>query len=305
MGRLIVHTLMLLLLTGALVSSFAAAPAIGIATARGSFLIDNATVQGNTTLFDGALVETSAAPSLVQLQAGTRMRLGSTSRGRVYSDRLVLEKGEGQMDSALHYRIEARSLQIVPDSSQATAHVALRGTARVAVAVLAGAVRVTTAEGTLLAKLEPGRALEFEPQDAGASAPFSVAGCLLAVNNGYLLRDDTAHVSFDVRAGQDLDLAKYAGKRIEVSATGAKDVHPIAGAAEVLYVGQIKHVVGACYVSPAESTAGGETTAGAAAKTAGMSGTKKAIIAGVVIAAAVGGTAVGLTGEDGRSPISR
>src|SRR5512140_157986 len=117
-GRLIVHSLALLLLCGALVSSFAAAPVIGIATARGGFLIDNAPVRGNTTLFEGTMVETSAAPSLVQLQGGTRMHLGAASRGRVYSARLVLEKGEGQMDKALHYRIEARSLQIMPDSSE-------------------------------------------------------------------------------------------------------------------------------------------------------------------------------------------
>jgi hypothetical protein len=116
-GRLIVHTSALLLLSGALISSFAAPPVIGIATARGGFLLDNAPVRGNATLFEGAMVETSAAPTLVRLQGGARMQLGSASRGKVYSDRLVLEMGEGQMDNALHYRIEARSLQILPDSS--------------------------------------------------------------------------------------------------------------------------------------------------------------------------------------------
>ena len=82
------------------------------------------------------------------------------------------------MDNALHYRIEARSLQIMPDSSEATAHVALQGSSRITVAALAGVVRVTTAEGTLLARLEPGRALQFEPQAAGGAAPFAVTGCL-------------------------------------------------------------------------------------------------------------------------------
>lgn len=297
MGRLIVHTLALLLLSGALVSSFAAAPVIGIATAKGGFLIDNAPVRGNTTLFEGAMVETSAATSLVQLQGGARMHLGSASRGRVYSDRLVLEKGEGRMDNALHYRIEARSLQIMPDSSEATAHVALQGSSRITVAALAGMVRVTTAEGTLLARLEPGTALQFEPQAAGGAAPFAVTGCLAAVGNSFILKDETTQVSFEVRAAPDLELSSLAGKRIEVTANGPKGTRPVAGAAEVIYANQVKLIEGACPM-PAASPAPGTK------RTAGMSGATKAVIAGVVIGGAAGGIALGLTGEETRTPIS-
>jgi hypothetical protein len=297
-GRLIVHSLALLLLSGALVSSFAAAPVIGIATARGGFLIDNAPVRGNATLFEGAMVETSAAPSLVQLQGGARMRLGSASRGRVYSDRLVIEKGEGQMDNARHYRIEARSLQIVPDSSEATARVALRGSSGITVAALAGVIRVTTVEGTLLARLEPGRALQFEPQAAGGAAPFAVTGCLAAAGNSFILKDETAQVSFEVRAAPGLDLASYAGKRVEVTATGAKGSSPAAGAAELIHAAQVKVIEGACPMPAASPTPGGK-------RTAGMSGATKAVIAGVVIGGAAGGIALGLTGGETSTPISR
>jgi hypothetical protein len=297
-GRPIVHTLALLLLSGALVSSFAAAPVIGIATARGGFLIDNTPVRGNTTLFEGAMVETSAAPSLVQLQGGARMQLGSASRGRIYSDRLVLEKGEGQMDNALHYRIEARSLQIMPDSSGASAHVTLQGPSGITVAALAGVIRVTTAQGTLLARLEPGRALQFEPQTAGGAAPFAVTGCLAAVDNSFILKDGTAQVSFEVRAAPGQDLASYAGKRVEVTATGPKGARPVAGAAEVIYANQVKLVEGACPMPAAAAKAGGK-------RTAGMSGTTKAVIAGVVIGGAAGGIALGLTGGETDTPISR
>ncbi len=298
MGRLTVHSLALLLLCGALVSSFAAAPVIGIATVRGGFLIDSAPVRGNATLFEGTMVETSAAPSLVQLQGGVRMHLGSASRGRVYGNRLVLESGQGQMDNARLYRIEARSLQIMPDSSEATAHVALQGSSRITVAALAGVVRVTTAEGTLLARLEAGRALQFEPQAAGGTAPFAVTGCLAAAGNSFILKDDTAQVNLEVRAAPNLGLSKLAGKRIEVTATGAKDAHPVAGAAEVIYANQVKLVEGACPMPAAAPTSGGQ-------RNAGMSGTTKAVIAGVVIGGAAGGVALGLTGGETATPISR
>ena len=42
-----------------------------------------------------------------------------------------------------------------------------------------------------------------------------------------------------------------------------------------------------------------------AKRTAGMSGTTKAVIAGVVIGGAAGGVALGLTGEETSTPISR
>ena len=73
MGRLVVRSWMILLLAGALVTGFAAPPVIGIATAGGSFLMDNARVQGNATVFDGAVVETSTTPSMLRLQGGPRM----------------------------------------------------------------------------------------------------------------------------------------------------------------------------------------------------------------------------------------
>ena len=298
MGRPIVHTLALLLLSGALVSSFAAAPVIGIATARGGFLIDNAPVRGNATLFEGAMVETTATPSFVQLQGGARIHLGSGSRGWVFKDRLVLEKGEGQMDKALHYRIEARSLQITAESSAATAHVALQGSSGITVAVLAGMVRVTTAEGTLLARLEPGRALQFEPQAAGGGAPFVVTGCLAAVDNSFILKDDTAQVSFEVRPAPGMELSSLAGKHIEVTANGPQRTRPIAGAAEVIYADQVRLVEGACPMPGAAPTPSGK-------RNAGMSGTTKAVIAGVVIGGAAGGVALGLTGAEPAAPISR
>ena len=202
------------------------------------------------------------------------------------------------MDNARHYRIEARSLQITPESSEATAHVALQGSSGITVAALAGMVRVTTAEGTLLARLEPGRALQFEPQAAAGAAPFAVTGCLAAADNSYVLKDDTAQVSFEVRAAPGLELSSLVGKRIEVTAAGAPDAQPIAGATEVINADQVKLLEGACPM-PAASPATG------AKRKAGMSGTTKAVIAGVVIGGAAGGVALGLTGEETSTPISR
>jgi hypothetical protein len=293
--RLMVRSWILLLLAGALVASFAAPAAIGVATAKGSFLLDRSAVQGNATLFEGAVVETTTTPSLVRLQDGPRMQLGSTSRGKVYGDRLVLEKGEGQLEGTQSYRIEARELRILPESADSVARVALGEPGRVTVAALTGGVRVTTADGILVAKLERGTTLEFEPQAAGASAPVSVTGCLTGLNGRFLLKDDTANVSFELR-GQDL--GQYAGQHVTITATVLKEVRPGQGAVQVIQVTQIRRLAGACPVAASNPSKGGVAKKGA------TSGTTKVVIAGVAIAAAAGGTAIGLTGDEKQS-ISR
>jgi hypothetical protein len=286
----------LVLLGGALYMSWAAPPGIGTATARGQFLLDSASVQGNATLLEGSVVETRATPSVLRLQAGPRMTIGSSSRGKVYADRLVLEKGEGRLEGSRQYRIEASSLRVLPESSETIARVAYGQPGKVTVAALSGALRVTTADGVLLAKLEPGMAREFEPQGAGAAAPVSVVGCLSVARTSFLLKDETANLDFDLR-GQ-ADLGRYVGQRVAVTGTPLRDAKPSTTGAQVLQVVQVKVLGSGCITAPA---------AGATpAKAAGVSGTTKAVIAGVAIAAVAGGTALGLTGDEGSDPtISR
>src|SRR6202020_1658629 len=88
----------------------AAQPVIGTVTAAGAFRVDSSGVSGNATLFEGSTVETGAAGSTTDLQTGARVSLGALSKGRFYSDRMILEKGLGQLDKAENFRVEARGL---------------------------------------------------------------------------------------------------------------------------------------------------------------------------------------------------
>lgn len=288
MIRMIGNTL-LLLLVGAFLSASAAPDAIGIATARGGLFMDRSPVQGNTTLFDGGVLETNSYPSVVRLQGGSQILLGSTSRGRIYRDRLVLEKGEGQMDKASNFRFEALGLRILPGSIGTKARVTLVGKQRVAVSALAGTLRVTTAEGTLIARLEPGRALEFEPQVAGAAAPSTVSGCITVAGVQFVLRDVTANINLELRG---MNFGQYVGQRVEITGTELKGQQPSEGATQVIQVTKLTRVSGSCPVPPGNAST---------AKTAGVSATTKVVIAGVAIAAVAGGTALGLTTADAES----
>lgn len=303
MFRFALQSLALLLVLGSLTAGLAASPAIGIATARGIFLVDSFRVSGSATLFDGMLVETAQTPSTLQLDGGVRMHLGAVSRSRVYRERLVLEKGEGELENAAGYQIEARSLRVEPGSPSAVARVAFAGTSRVQVAASAGPVRVTAANGTLLASLEPGTTLEFEPQAAGAAAPFTVTGCLQKRDGRYLLTDDTAKVTLELR-GPGLD--GEVGHRLEVIGTDLTSAQPAEGASNAIQATRVKRLSEACPSSPDTTGPASASGTGRAAGTSTMSKTSKAIIAGVVVAAAGAGAAVAVSSdEEEKAPISR
>src|SRR5882724_3952207 len=124
----------------------AAAPAVGIATARGSFTIDNSSIAGNATLFEGNRIETGRTSSQLQLNNGAKMQLAAESRGIVYRDRLVLERGSGRAEN---YSVEALSLHIRPDGGNGSAQVSVADRGQVLVAALNGPVRVSAANGVL------------------------------------------------------------------------------------------------------------------------------------------------------------
>src|ERR1700704_6360673 len=101
--------------------------AIGMAVTNGSFQVDHSRVWGNTTLFNGSIVETATAASQIQLNGGVQLRLSSNTRATVYQRRLVLESGLGQLESAPGYEIEARSLRISTASPETLARIKLAG----------------------------------------------------------------------------------------------------------------------------------------------------------------------------------
>src|SRR6266704_2965824 len=118
--RFTVQTLIALILVANLTMGMAAAPAVGIVTAGGSFTIDNSSIAGNATLFEGNQIETGKVSSQLQLNNGAKMQLAAESRGIVYRDRLVLERGSGRV---ANYSVEALSLRIRPDGGNGAAEV--------------------------------------------------------------------------------------------------------------------------------------------------------------------------------------
>jgi len=302
---------LILLALGALSSLPAWNSAIGSALTNGSFQVDHVRVWGNTTLFDGSVIETAGAPSQLQLIGGAKVRLAADTRATVYQKRLILESGYGQVESAPGYEVEAHSLR-VSGSRDAITRVKLEGDGKVIVAAVRGAVRVTNSTGVLVATIEAGKSLGLEPQAAGASAPTKVTGCLLEKAGKPIVVDQTTSVVLELRG---TDLEREIGNRVEITGIAENTAASVPGASQLIRVAGLKVVAkGGCSSEAKKigATAGAAAAAGTAAGAAGSAGAATgigagtiAVIGGVAVAATVGGlAAAGSLPGQGQAPPS-
>lgn len=268
--------------------AFAATPTIGTVAAKGSFRVDDAAVAGNATLFEGTTVETHTAGSTLDLLSGARLSLASESKGRIFSDRLILEKGSGQIEKGVALGVEARGLMVRTETADGSARVVLAG-ARVQVAAMSGSVRVLNSQGSLVAAIRPGNALEFAFQASGE--PWKLTGCLRAVPGHYLVTDEVTNVTVEV-SGSGLD--REAGNRVEVTGANDATATPVSGVTQYIRVSGVKRLGRNCVVpdkAAAAGSGGGAGKAAGAGKGVGIGVTTVAVIGGVAAAAVIGGLA--------------
>jgi hypothetical protein len=268
--------------------AWAAAPAgvIGVVKANGGFRVDESPVSGNATLFDGAAVGTADVPSRIQLRNGTRVELASESRARFFGGRLALEQGFGEMQTSSGYRMEARGLRVSTAGAGSVARVRLDGERAVLVAAVKGPVRVFNDTGLLVANVKAGTTLRFEPQ-SGSQDSFQVSGCLLRKAGKFILVDQTANQTVEVR-GDAAQLGAQVGNRVQITGVADRTGQPVAGATMAVQLKAMEQVgLGGCLAAAA--AAGADPVSRAPAAEQPKSHT--ALIAGVAVAGAGGAIA--------------
>jgi hypothetical protein len=242
--------------------SYAAAGtvSIGTASARGDMRVDSYMVKGNATLFDGSVVETGQATADLRLDKGAAITMSTNSRGTLYRDRLVLQRGESELAASSPFKLEANGLRVTPNEKNSRGVVSLAAGNTVEVAALNGSFGVTNVQGILLANVRPGRVVSFAMQAAGANpASFSGVG-LVTYEDGHYYLTDSANVKYEITGK---DFKQYVGTKVVIS--GTVQAPAAEGAPSVISVSSI-------------GINGGT----------GMSMTTKLIIGGVVVGAAVG-----------------
>ncbi len=270
---------------------YAGNPAIGIVTASGHVTVERSEVWGNSTLFDGATVETKSSSSDLALRNGVRVQLGAESRARIWQNRVALERGIGQMAAPASYELDAAGLRIraVGDTGHEKARVRVTIGDRVEVMALAGAARVTNGAGLLLASIPAGRGMSFS-QQAAATGSVTRTGCLLYKDGHYILQDENTQEVVELNARDALlnDLKNNTGNRIEATGTAGATKPAVSIATLLMNVAAITvKSQGGCLSVAAALNAQTEAPAGGGGKVA-------AAAAGAAGGAAAG-TAVGLS----------
>jgi hypothetical protein len=294
----------------------AAAPAIGVATARGAFRVNDAPVRGNGTLFAGSRLETAAVPGEVSLRSGERLTLGTNSRAQVFDNRLILERGESRMASnsatgISTFGVEAGRLRVVASEPGSAGRVRLGADNRILVASTSGRLSVATAAGVPLGNVRAGRALEFDVRNTDSNE-MKLTGTVNRRDGRLFLTDEATELTVELRQGKvtAANVSRNVGRRVEVAGLYIPNSMPVAleveavGAAQAAGGGGAGGAGagggGAAGASAGGASAGGAAAGGAAAGGAAAGGAAAglstgAIVTGVVVTAGAVGGAVGIT----------
>jgi hypothetical protein len=282
----------------------AGTPAIGIVTASGHVTVERSEVWGNSTLFDGATVETQSSSSDLALSNGVRLQLGASSRAQIWKNRVALERGTGQVTAPASYEFDAAGLKIRAANETSRLRVTIGD--RVEVVAFTGVARVTNGAGLLLASIPAGRAMSFS-QQAGGTGSITRTGCLLYKDGHNILQDENTQEVVELN-GLDAvarDLRANTGNRVEITGTAGATKPAVSVATLLMNVGAVSvKSQGGCLSAAAalnaqtEVPAAGQTPAAVSTGGGGggmSTGAKIAIVA--AIAGAGAGAAIALAGH--------
>lgn len=249
--------------------AFASTP-IGTASAAGSMRVDGYAITGNATLFDGSAVATAQASATLRLSAGAQINLAPGSEGTLYSDRMILNSGKGEITASRSFLLESSGLAITPAHGAAHGIVAVMPDKSIQVAALSGDLQVAEIGGAVVARVSSGSAMSFAAPAAGGSV--TLKGKVSSSDGKYYLTADDGSIT--QLTGKDFE--KYVGKDVRVTGTVVAGTTPAGGASSVL-----------------EVTSMSKLGAGAAPGGSGGSGWTGTDIAVTVVGGAVLGTAIG------------
>jgi hypothetical protein len=160
-----------LLVAGTLAATptFAGPAVVGVATAIGSFSVNNSSVSGTANLPDGALLRTTVSTGQVTLKGGSNVVLGTNSAANFYDRKVVMVQGMARFDNMKpDFKIAASSLRVENDQVGGQGAVRLNGD-KVEVASVIGNMNVYNQEGVLLARVPTGSVFAVADNQSGAT----------------------------------------------------------------------------------------------------------------------------------------
>src|SRR5882757_8950511 len=151
-----------LLTCGCLVCVAASPSNIGFVVTSGQALIDGAVVRGNSTLFPGNEVRAGNATSDLMFPGGSNLLLQPGATVKVFRYYGVLEHGAAIQRGP--HALVADGLKVSSLSPLGAVFVEVQDGSHLRVVAQGGPAEVRNPAGLLVARLEPGKALDFSVQ---------------------------------------------------------------------------------------------------------------------------------------------
>jgi hypothetical protein len=144
---------------------------IGSVVAHGELRVDGYAIKGSGTAFEGTIVETSPEDQSnadLLLSNGTRITLHNNSKGTLYHDHLVLDRGEADLVSSAPFRIDADGLAVRTTGTTASSRIVMGSRDTVGVMSEDGQLEVAGTHGAILAFMNPQNSRTFVRDEKGS-----------------------------------------------------------------------------------------------------------------------------------------
>lgn len=241
-GRRVMRGRMYLLAGALCVSSYAlaASTSIGSVTARGETKIDNHNVQGSGTVFDGSVVETGQSISSgadLRLANNEEVTLLRDSRGTLYSDHFVLERGAARLGLTDSFCIQANGVVVVPTEAHSSGIVSIDQANSVTVEAKNGTLEIRNPAGAGVARVHSGTALTFSSVTGKSTGEFSAAGTVSSENGHFYLSSSETGMKYEMKGD---DLKSYEGSSVVASGVLQPAAAPATGVAGLLVANSLR-----------------------------------------------------------------
>jgi hypothetical protein len=245
---------------GCLAAVAASPSSVGFVVTSGQVQIDGAVVRGNSTLFQGNVVQAGEATSDLMFPGGSNLLLQPGAAVEVFRDYGILRHGTATERGS--HPLIAGGMRISSLSPQGAVFVDMHDRGQFKVAAQGGAAEVRTSAGALVARLDAGKSLTFNIQEqpqvtppaagqqnpaptTGVSNPppevvqITIHGILRKDHPGryghFLMTDLTSNVTYELQ-GPGLD--DLVGASVEAVGTVYQGT-PAEGASQVISVSDV------------------------------------------------------------------
>jgi hypothetical protein len=152
-----------------LVAVAASPSSVGFVVTSGQVQIDGAVVRGNSTLFQGNVVQADEATSDLMFPGGSNLLLQPGAAVEVFRDYGILRHGTATERGS--HALIAGGMRISSLTPQGAVFVDMHDRTQFKVAAQGGTAEVRTPAGALVARLEAGKSLTFNIQEQPQATP--------------------------------------------------------------------------------------------------------------------------------------